>query len=107
MACDCQRTESTQVSPVFQSDQAEGDDDEEYSLLMDMPSEQKRGVATECHCSDEGIGCGIPEELDKWDYLKDHGESKAYPWSDLWKHRERRISNQASCDTVEGFCFDW
>lgn len=73
---------------------------------MNMPSEEERGVTTERHCSYKGIPCGLPEELDKWYYLEEKRETKAYSWGDLWEHCKRRISDQTSSDTLECFRFD-
>lgn len=42
-----QRSECTEISAVNECDQAEWYDDKEDCLLVDMPTEQKRGVATE------------------------------------------------------------
>lgn len=81
------------MSPVLQGNQAKGDDDQEYSLFVNMPSEEERSVAAERYCSYEGIPCGLLEELDEWDYLEKKGESKAYSWSDFWEYCKRRIPN--------------
>ena len=46
MPCHGQRPEGTEISAVFECEQAEGDDDQEDGLLVDMPSEEEGCVAT-------------------------------------------------------------
>jgi hypothetical protein len=42
-----ERTEGAEISTVLECEQAEGDDDKEDGFLMDMPAEEKGGVAAE------------------------------------------------------------
>jgi hypothetical protein len=41
-----QRSESAEVTPVSQGDQTKRDDDEQDSLLVNVPAKQKRCVTT-------------------------------------------------------------
>lgn len=41
MSGDSQGAERAKVAPVFERDEAEWDDDQEYRFLMDVPAEQE------------------------------------------------------------------
>jgi hypothetical protein len=69
MAGHGQRSEGTEISSVFESNQAERDDDEEYGLLMDVPAEQERRIAAEGDRTDERVPCRLEQQADqKWLY---------------------------------------
>lgn len=63
MPCHGQRSESPQVTSIFERGQAERDDDKQNSFLMDMPAEEERRVATECHGANERLPTGLEEQL--------------------------------------------
>lgn len=60
-----QGSESTQVPTVFERQQAERNDNEEYGLLMDVPTEEERSVGAEGDGRDESVPGWLEEELDK------------------------------------------
>lgn len=39
----------------MEGDQAEGNNDQEYSLLMNVPTEKERRVAAKCDCAYKGL----------------------------------------------------
>lgn len=45
MTRDCKWSERSKVSSVLERYQAEGDDDQQNCLLMDMPTEKERRVS--------------------------------------------------------------
>lgn len=59
MSCDRKGTESAKVSSVFESNQAEWDDDQEDSLLVDVPTKQERGISAESDSAHKSIPGGI------------------------------------------------
>ena len=62
---DRERLEGAVVSPIFERDQAERDDDEEDGLLVHVPAEEEGGVAAESHGADEGLPVGAEPEFDQ------------------------------------------
>ena len=58
MPCHSKRTEGTEVSSIFDRDQAEWDDNQEHGFLVHVPAEQKR-----CVCAK---GDGAHKELPGW-----------------------------------------
>lgn len=67
MARHRERTESAQVTSVFEREKAERYDDEEDGLFVDVPAEQERCVAAQCQCSYEVVPGRANEELYKRD----------------------------------------
>lgn len=61
MTCYSERTEGTQVAAIFQGNEAERDDDEQDRLLVYVPAEKERCVATQGKSCDE-IGPGRTKE---------------------------------------------
>lgn len=45
MTCHREGSEGAQMTPVFERQQAERDDDEQDGLLVHVPAEEKRGIA--------------------------------------------------------------
>lgn len=64
------------MTPVSKGDQTEGDDDEKNSLLVNMPSEEERGVTTQSDCANKGLPGWLEEELDKRHDLKEQCSEK-------------------------------
>lgn len=64
MASHSQRPKGTEIATVFECEEAEWDDDEQDSLLVNMPAEQKRRITAERNCRDEGHPGWCKEELD-------------------------------------------
>ena len=65
-----QRTEGAQVTPIFERQEAERDYDEQNSLLVNVPAEEERGIAAECHGRNKGVPCGLEKEFDEADLDK-------------------------------------
>lgn len=63
MACDGQRPKCSEIPPIFQGPQAERYDHQENSFLVDVPTEEERGVTTQSDGSDESIPIGDEEKL--------------------------------------------
>lgn len=59
MSCNRKGTKSAEVPAVFEGYQAEGNDNQEDSLLMDVPPEQERGISAESDSAHESIPIGI------------------------------------------------
>lgn len=55
----CQRSESTKVPAVTECNQAKWNDDEQDSFLVDVPAEQKGGVATKSDRTNERFPRGL------------------------------------------------
>jgi hypothetical protein len=55
MTCYCQGSEGAKESAVMKCDQAERNDNEKDSLLVDMPAEQERGVPTQGDRANKGL----------------------------------------------------
>lgn len=57
------RTERAEVPAIFQCDQAEGNDDQEHCLFMDVPAEQERGISAEGDGANECLPVGSKPEF--------------------------------------------
>lgn len=68
-----QRSKRSQVPTIFQCKQAEGNDNKQYGLFMDMPAEEKGGVSTERNCGNEVVPCGVEKELQQGRLVKISG----------------------------------
>jgi len=62
---DGERSEGPQVSPVFEREQAEREDDEQDGLFVDVPAEEERGVAAQRQRGDEILPRRLQEELEQ------------------------------------------
>ena len=62
-----ERTECTQVAPIFEGDEAEGDEDKENGFFVDMPAEEEGSVAAEGDCTDKGVPDRLEEQPDETD----------------------------------------
>ena len=71
------RSKGPEVTSISQGQQAERDDDEEDSLLVDMPAEEERGVATQSDSSNEGFPSRAEKEL-RETYLPDISHLKYF-----------------------------
>ncbi len=107
MARYCQRSERTEMPSIFQRDEAERDDDEKNGLFMYMPAKEERGIAAECHSAYKIVPCGLDEQLDQGDGLKDQGKDEAHPRANIREHCERSISDEPSSNAVERLRLDW
>jgi len=65
MTGDCKRPERSEISAIFERDQAERDDYQQDRLLVDMPAEQKGCVSAECQSTHESIPSWSEEKFDK------------------------------------------
>lgn len=65
MPCDCERSECAEISPVFERDQAEWDDDQEDGFLVDVISEKERGVSAQRDRADKRFPVWPKPELDQ------------------------------------------
>ena len=70
VAGDRQRPEGAEIAAVLECHQTEWDDDKQDRLLVDVPAEEKRRVATECDGADEGFPGRLEEQSEK-NRLKD------------------------------------
>ena len=70
MTSNSQGPESPVIPAILERYQAEGNNDQEYSLLMNVPAEEKRCVATERDGADKGFPGRLEEESEK-NRLKD------------------------------------
>lgn len=61
-----ERPERTEIPPVFERDQTEGDNDEENGFFVDVPAEEKGCVAAQSNGTDEGFPVWPTPELDQW-----------------------------------------
>jgi len=78
-----QGPEGAEIPAVLQGDEAEGDDDEEDGLLMDMPPEEERGVSAEGDSPDEVVPGGLDEQLEQGNGLEEERENEAHPGADI------------------------
>lgn len=62
-----QGSEGAKVTPVFESQEAEWDDDEQNGFLVHVPAEEKRGIAAKRHGCNKGLPRGLEEKFDKTD----------------------------------------
>lgn len=65
MSGNCQWSEGTEVSTIFECDQTERNDNEEHGLLVHMPAKQEGGISTQSDRSDESIPSRTQPEFDK------------------------------------------
>jgi len=70
VTCDRQGSESPEVAPVFERQEAEWDDDEQDGLFMHVPAEEKRGIAAKRHGRNKGLPSGLEEKFDEADLGK-------------------------------------
>ena len=74
MPCNYQWSKCSKVATVFESEKTEWDDDEEDSLLVDMPSEEEGCEGAHRDGTHEVVPVGLHERLDKAD-LKSRQQS--------------------------------
>lgn len=89
------------MPPVPKGNETERDNDKKNSFLVHMPAEQERGVSTQGDSSNEGFPSRLEEELDQRYDLEKECENKTGSWTDFRQYGERRVSNQATGDTLQ------
>lgn len=65
MTSDSQGSESAKISTILERDQAEWNDHEQDCLLVDMPAEQERCVATQRYSTNEGLPSWFVQEAEE------------------------------------------
>lgn len=106
MPCYCEWAKRGEVPSIFESNQAERDDDQKDGFLMNMPAKKERGISTQGDSADKGIPIRTTPELHQGNQLKDQSQSKCHLLGDLRQNRERGIPNQTSGHAVKGLLVD-
>lgn len=65
MAGHRERPERAEIPPVLESDQAEWNDNQEHSFLVNMPPEKECGVSTKRNGADEVVPVGTEPEFNQ------------------------------------------
>lgn len=61
----CKRSESSEMSTIFECDQAERDNYQQNCFLVNMPAEQEGCISAECQGAYKGVPGWSEEEFDK------------------------------------------
>lgn len=116
MTSNSQGSESAKISTILERYQAEWNYHEQDCLLVDMPAEQERCVATQRYSTNEGLPSRFVQkaEEDRLDdvssiyhpgyrytyYLCSKSKKEAYQWVYVRKYCERRVSHKPSSDAI-------
>jgi hypothetical protein len=101
VTCDSQRSESSQVPSVPQGNQTEGNNDQQDGFFMNVPSKEKRGIATQRDGADEILPRTVPEKLDEGQDLKEESQSEACPGADFRQDGKGSIADKATRDAMQ------
>lgn len=116
-----QGPEGPEVSPIFQSNETEGNDDEENRFLVNMPTKEKGRISAESDGTNKRIPVRSEPKLDQtelhkrvsgrahvahatgWSYqLEDEGQRKSLFFGDLWKYSKSGVAHQTPSNTTQG-----
>lgn len=64
MAGDGERAEGTEIAPVAEAEEGEGDYYKEDGFFVYVPAEEEGGVSAESYGANEGLPGGVEEELE-------------------------------------------
>ena len=107
MTSHSQWAESSQIPTVLERDKAEGDDDQQDSLLVNVPTEQERGVPAKSDSPDETLPGRPHEELDEGDGLEEERQDETHARCDIRQHCKRGVSDETTGNAIECICLDW